>query len=92
MYGISWCMQTVQICSKPNKARRAPVVVWFAAYLRSSLIHQEMVYTSHFLISSKSKPGSCVYLYHGVPIYKEGEATGALPGKLVRGAQVAPAA
>ena len=27
----------------------------------------------------------------GVPIYREGVATGALPGKLVRGAQVAPA-
>lgn len=27
----------------------------------------------------------------GVPIYREGEATGALPGKLVRGAQAVPA-
>lgn len=28
----------------------------------------------------------------GVPVYREGEATGALPGRLVRGAQKAPAA
>ena len=28
----------------------------------------------------------------GVPVYREGQATGALPGKLVRGAQAAPAA
>ena len=28
----------------------------------------------------------------GIPIYREGEATGALPGKLVRGAQMAPTA
>ena len=27
----------------------------------------------------------------GVPVYREGEATGALPGRLVRGAQSAPA-
>lgn len=27
----------------------------------------------------------------GVPVYREGEATGALPGRLVRGAQAAPA-
>ena len=26
----------------------------------------------------------------GVPVYREGEATGALPGRLVRGAQAAP--
>ena len=28
----------------------------------------------------------------GVPVYREGEATGALPGTLVRGAQPAPQA
>ena len=27
----------------------------------------------------------------GVPVYREGEATGALPGRLVRGAHAAPA-
>lgn len=36
--------------------------------------------------------GYVATIVSGVPVYREGEATGALPGRLVRGQQVAPAA
>jgi N-acyl-D-aspartate/D-glutamate deacylase len=36
--------------------------------------------------------GYVATIVSGAPVYREGEATGALPGKLVRGAQPAPAA
>jgi N-acyl-D-aspartate/D-glutamate deacylase len=36
--------------------------------------------------------GYVATIVSGVPVYREGEATGALPGRLVRGAQAAPPA
>jgi N-acyl-D-aspartate/D-glutamate deacylase len=36
--------------------------------------------------------GYVATIVSGIPVYREGEATGALPGRLVRGAQAAPAA
>jgi len=50
-------------------ARSAPGVVYIqTAVFRGSLhIHQEMVYTSHFLVFPRPKPDGGVYIIFGVP-------------------------
>ena len=65
VYHFLMCMQTGQISSKTRKARRAPMVVNSAAYLRESRIRQEMVYTSYFVFLAPT--GGGVYIY-SVPI------------------------
>ena len=51
----------------PWGGRRRALCVCFAAYLNSLHIHQEMVYTSPFLIFSRPKPGGGVYIYMVFP-------------------------
>ena len=78
VYDFLVYMQFFQICSNTHKAhlrhaprgRAAPLWWWcvcVVACLSSLHIHQEVVYTSHFLICSRRKPGGGVYV-HGVPM------------------------
>ena len=64
VYTISWCIckllqNTTLSIYTTTGARSAPVVVYIqtAVFWSSLHIHQEMVYTSHFLIFSRPKPG-----------------------------------
>jgi len=54
------CMKSGTISPHTTTCHRGamPPSLWFAAYLSSLLVHQEMVCTSHFLIFSEPKPGS----------------------------------
>jgi len=68
VYAISLCIcKLCKYATNTHKARpmgvcHTPVVVCFVAYVSSLQIHQEMVYTSHFLISSTPK-SAVVYIY-----------------------------
>ena len=72
---MSWLLcklpQNTAVCIYTTTgALRAPVVVYIESVVFgvSLHIHQEMVYTSHYLIFSRPKPGGGVYIY-GVLTY-----------------------
>ena len=53
----------------PRQKRKMAGVYYFLVYMRADpkysnlYIQKEMVYTSHFIIFSKPKPGGGVYIY-----------------------------
>jgi len=70
MYTISWCIcklpKYTPVCVYHHGAVHVVVYIDIVVYLGSLHIHQEMAYTTHFLILSRPKPGGGVYMY-GVP-------------------------
>jgi len=60
VYNVPAYMQAFPVCSKTHRQEALAQLVFFAAYSNSLHIHQDMVYTSYFLIFYRPKLGGDV--------------------------------